>query len=368
MIEAIPDMEIVALFESDVVRMARWVDIYEADNETIWRQQVPVTDGAVSVDMGRSERRNLDVTFYDDGSLGYGPGAFWYDKIIKPYRGIELDNGDIWATPLGEFLMDNIERPHFPNTISVVGRDFVKKLRLDKFPDTTTFASGLNIGTVIQTIAVNGGITKFNFASTAETLTANITFERDTERWQAMEELAQSIGFEIFFTSFGYLTFRPNVDPLTAPVSYTFSTGEEGNLVNFTKSTTDTFMFNDVVVHGSSQDNALVWGRAQNTNINSPTRISEIGRRMKFYPSAFVPNNTKATEVAESFLAVSALEQFDMNLSSIVIPWLEAGDAVEAIVPDAAPGDPTRYLLANFSIPLGLEAMSGSAKRVTIVG
>jgi hypothetical protein len=379
-IEAIPTIEIIEAFESDLVRVARWVDIYEADNVTLWRQKVALTEGSVSVDMSRSERRNFQCTLYDDGTLGYGPGNFWYDKVLKPYRGVVFPNDDVWATPLGEFMPDNIERPHFPNLISCACRDFVKKLRMDKFPDTTTFAAGLNVGNVIQTIAVNGGVTKFNFATTTATLLADTTFERETERWQAIEELAQSIGFEVFFSSFGYLTFRPNVDPLLAPLSYTFRTGvgevnlgsapeiHLGNLVSFTKATTDTLMFNDVIVFGSSQTNALVWARATNTNINSPTRVAEIGRRMKFIPSSFVPNNTAAQEVADSFLAVSALEQFDMNVSSIVVPWLEAGDAVEVLDPDAAPGDPTRYLLSNFTIPMALEAMSGNAKRVTIVG
>jgi hypothetical protein len=365
----IPDQDIIDQFEADVVSVVRWVDIYESDNTTIWRSRAAITEGAVTVDMDRSERRNLDITISDgEDEIGYGPGAFWYDKILKPYRGIRLSNGDEWVTCLGEFLPDTIERPHFPKLISVTCRDFSKKLILDKFADTTTFAAALNVGTVIQTIATNGGITKFNFASTTSVLADAITFERASERWAACIELAKSIGYELFFDSFGYLTFRPYVDPLTAPLSYTFRTGATGNLVGFTRSTSDTRLFNDVLVYGDGQDNALVHGRAENTNPASPTRISEVGRRLYPFPSQFVPDNTKADEVAAAILAVSGLEQYDMQLTSLVIPWLEGGDAVEVNAPDAAPGDPTRFLLSSFTIPLGLQPMSGVSKRVTIVG
>jgi hypothetical protein len=364
-----PTFDIIDQFEDDVVRVVAWADIYEADNVTPWREYVSVIDGTVSVDMSRSERRNLDITLSDtDGTLGYGPGQFWYDKVIKVCRGIVLANGDEWVVKLGEFIPDNIQRPHFPKTLQVTARDFTKKMMLDKFPDSTTFTAGQNVGTVISAIATNAGITKKNFSTTTSVLLADTAFERGDTRWSACENMARAIGFEVFFNGQGYLTFRPNVDPFTAPVSYTFRTGLDANLVSFTKTTSDALLFNDVLVYGSGQTNGLVFGRATNTNANSPTRIAKVGRRMYMYPSATVPDNTTATNTATSLLKVMGLEQFDMSLDSICAPWLEAGDAVETLIDGSAPGDPTRFLLSSFSIPLGLGSMSGSAKRVTIVG
>jgi hypothetical protein len=365
----IPSLEVVNEFEADVITLASWVDIYESDNVTPWKERVAITEGSVSVDMTRSERRNLDVTILDlDDEIGYGPGAFWYDKVIKPYRGIVLANGDTWVTCLGEFMPDSISRPHFPDLMRVTSRDFTKKLMNDKFTEATAFAAGQNIGTVVQSIATNGGIDKFNFESTTYVTGNDVAFARGDERWKACAELAASIGFEIFFNSYGYMVFRPTVDPLTAPVTYTFRTGTDGNLVSFNKSTTDNFLFNDVIVHGSSTTNPLVYGRATNTDPSSPTAVDKVGRKIKLMENSFVVDNTAADAMAASYLAVSGLEQFDVSLESMVIPWLEAGDAVELILPDSAPIDPTRFLMSNFTIPLGLTGMSGSAKRVTIVG
>lgn len=371
-IGTVPDAATQAAFVDSVVRVERWVDIYEYDDTTLWRADVPLVGGSVSVDMSRNERRNLEIELVDmDGTLGYGTDgdSFWYDKILRPYRGVRFANGDIWATPLGRFIPDTIDRPRFPNTIKASCRDLTKKLLIDKFSQTTSFASGTNIGTVCSTIATNGGITDQTFTATTKTLPEDVTFERDTPRWDAIKELAASIGYEVFFNASGSLVMRPFVDPTTAPVAYTFDdTFATGTLVDWNRSTTDARLFNDILVIGTGQDNQLVWAQAENTDVTSPTRIAEIGRRTDTFESQFVPDNATAQTIADALLSVAALEQFDMTFSAIMLPWLEVGDAVEIETADAAPGDPTRFLLAQLSIDLGLGSMSGTGRRVTNVG
>lgn len=612
----VPTAEVIAAFEADVVSVKRWVDIYEADNTTLWRSQVAIEEGTVSVDMSRGERRNFQCTLNDaDDTLGYGETGFWYDKIIKPYKGVKLpdywepshirvpgvignyvsmtraapttptsvemavratfdqvsvdrylagwgnadvslavnsDNkifflatntvggsvgnvgsavdiplvvgqkvwvrakvtasngtcefwysfsntsnyeavvwvplgtpvvgsgagttirttnattvtfgthdstvagfqgklhagaevlsagktiefdpggvtvsseegdgsgletsetlltsptlltegttagpstfpavtgqtmtivtsgpisaqivngflmeGDTWVTCLGEFMVDTISRPHFPSSMSVGCRDFVKKLTLDKFSVTTGFAVGTNVAAAIQAIAINGGITKFNFASPGDTVLAQMNFDRGSPRWDAMMKLAESISHEVYFDNFGVLTLRPYVDPLTAPVAYTFTTGVTGNLVSFNRSTNDTQMFNDIIVYGDGPDNPLVFAQAENNNPSSPTRIDKVGRRTWPYASQFISTNAQALVRAESFLRVLGLEQYDVSLESLTLPWLEAGDAVEAILPDSVAGEPTRFLLTSFQVSMALGPMTATAKRVSIVG
>lgn len=277
--------------------------------------------------------------------------------------------GDTWVTQLGEFLPDQIDRPRFPHTLHITGRDFTKKLILAKFAVTTSFAVGANVGTTIQTIATNGGITKFNFVTVTNTLGAVVTFEKNTTRWEACKQLAQSISCELFFDNNGYLTMKPMVDPLTAPLLYTFTTGVAGNLADYSRSTNDSRLYNDVIVYGDSPDNPLVFAHVSNTAPSSPTSIANLNQTRTYaFASQFFTTNAQALTYATKLLGVVALEQYDMNLTSIVIPWLEAGNAIEVIVPDAAVGDPTRFLLSSFSIPLMLGTMSGIGKRVTVVG
>lgn len=277
--------------------------------------------------------------------------------------------GDTWITPLGEFRADVITRPRFPHSIRVTGRDFTKKLMLAKFAATTTFAAGANVGDTIKTIATNGGIAKFNFVTVTDTLGTAVTFEKGTTRWDACKQLAISISCDLYFDNAGFLCLQPMVDPLTAPLSYTFKTGMSGNLVDYDRSTNDSRLYNDILVYGNGPANPLVYAHVSNTAVTSPTSIANLNETRTYtYSSQFFTTNAQALAYANKLLSVVALEQYEVNVSSIVIPWLEAGQAVELIVPDAATGDPTRFLLTSFAIPLMLGPMTGMAKRVTLVG
>lgn len=366
----VPAQAVIDAFLADSVQVYSYVDIFESDSTTLWKSRVAVTDGAVSVDSTRDERRNLDITFHDpDNDLGFGPDEFWYDKIIKPYRGVILPADNYaWVTCLGEFMVDRISRPNFPSLVTATCRDLTKKLKLSKLAVTTTFAAGTPVEDLIAAVAANGGVTRVNLAITDKTIPNDLTFERGTERWAVIKQLAESINHEVFFDNFGYLTLRPYIDPISSPLTMTFNTGRWGNIVNFTKQTDDTRLYNHVVVYGTSQAAPLVYGEAENNEPSSPTRIGLLGRRTYTYASEFITTNAQAIAVAQRFLSRVALESYDISLESIVLPWLEGGDAVEVVLPEAAAHEPTRFILPQFTIPLGLATQSGSAKRVSIVG
>lgn len=367
---AVPDAATRALFVAPVVRAVSWVDIYEADNTTLWRSRAPILGGNVAIDGGRAERRNIDVQFYNDGTLPFSTSSgLWYDKILKPFVGVN-SNGINYVTQLGEFMIDRIDRPHFPNTITVTGRDFAKKLLLDKFPNTTTFSAGTAYETVIRTIATNGGITKFNLSPTGKVTPSAYTFERGTDRWKAIADLAAGAGHELFFDAFGYLTLRPFRDPATTATAFTFTTGSAGNMVSYRKMTEDTRMRNHVVVV-SDGTTVQAYGEASNTRVDSPTRIARLGRRTEIITLKMIDNNTTAATLAAAYLRVMALEQYEISVQSTPAPWLECGDIIEIITPiddPSAAAEPTKFLLTALTIPLALGAMSATGKRVHLVG
>lgn len=366
----VPPQDIIDVFLGDTVTVERFVDIYEADNVTPWLRRVAVTEGSVSVDSTRDVRRNLDITFHDaDDQMGFGPDEFWYDKIIKPYRGVQSPDGQYaWVTPLGEFMIDKITRPHFPSLMQVTCRDLTKKLLLNKLTETTTFSAGAKVEDVISAVASNGGIVKMNLAITDKTLAYDITFDRGTDRWKIITDLAESINHEVFFDNFGNMTLRPYIDPISSPLTMTFNTGANGNLVSYSRQTEDSRLYNHVVVYGDNANAPMVFAEAENTEPSSPTNIARLGRRTYTYASQFITDNTQALAVAQRFLSRVALEQYDISMESFVLPWLEGGDAIKIILPNTATYEPTRFILPQFTIPLGLAPQSGSAKRVSIIG
>lgn len=93
---AIPPAVLKAI-QASTSQITRRVEIYQADGETIWDPEgddeyTPrMVDGSITVDYNRDERRSGDFSLDNrDKRLRPEPHhGFWYDKIIKPYRGIK---------------------------------------------------------------------------------------------------------------------------------------------------------------------------------------------------------------------------------------------------------------------------------------
>lgn len=92
-----PPAEVVRAFESGTTKAIRRIEVCEADGATLWNPDITndpdfsrMIGGNVTVDSNRDERRALDMVLMNaDKLLRPDPNnGFWYDKIIKPYRGI----------------------------------------------------------------------------------------------------------------------------------------------------------------------------------------------------------------------------------------------------------------------------------------
>ncbi|QEM40899.1 MAG: minor tail protein [Phage AS32] len=81
-----------AIDRGQLQQVTRRVEVLEADAVTYWNDGLGdrLIDGNVNISYGDSERRTLDITFRDDDNLLRSkPNGFWYDKIIKVYRGVK---------------------------------------------------------------------------------------------------------------------------------------------------------------------------------------------------------------------------------------------------------------------------------------
>lgn len=355
---------------SPVTIAYRNVDIYQADGVTPYYLSAPIKDGSVTVDNSRDERRMFDLTLdrHEGGDLlRHSPGYLWYDKIFKVQRGV-ITPGGVYQTQLGEFVIDNLKEKRFPKEISVSGRDYTKKMLLSKFIAATNFVAGTAPETLIRDIAANAGIFKINLATTGQVTGSDIFFDRGTSRWEACKQIADAFNCDLFFDAYGYLTMVPYVDPTTSPTIFTFATGEDGTIAEYEKSSDDSQLYNHVAVTGEGAGQIPVVAEAINNAAGSPTSVDEIGDRLYEYVSSFISTAAQAQAVADSFLKIHALEQFNINLESLVIPWLDVNTVIKFVDPDPDPGDPDRFLLTSLTLPLNLGSMSAVGKRITIVG
>jgi hypothetical protein len=269
-----------------------------------------------------------------------------------------------YETQIGEFMIDEISHGSGVDTVKVKMRDYVKKCKLNGFKTAVTFKAGQDLDVVVRALAANAGLTKVQIGDTGKRLGRDFLYESGTDRWSAMKELATSYGFDLYFNAQGVLVMPLFEDPATKAPLFTFKTGSGGSLVSYEKTTNDTRIYNHIIVIGQAANQTPIYAEAINNVAKSPTSVGEIGDRVYRYNSSYITTYDQALATAKSFLARNALEEFSVSLESIAIPWLEAGHVVNFIDPDPAPGDPTKFLLTDLTMPLGLGSMSGTARRV----
>lgn len=275
-----------------------------------------------------------------------------------------------WEMQIGEFVADAIEdADEGGDRIRFTGRDYTKRCLNSKLRKATTFGANEKIEDVIRVLALNARCWKIELPTTGQTLGKAMTWERDTDRWSIMSDIALANNYELYFGADGFLTMRPQQDPLLTPPTLVLTTGIGGNLISRGKKTGDSNLFNVVTVIGESSDSAtpLVYGEAVNDAPNSPSSIDEIGERTKNISSPLVTTEAQARELAETMLSVSSLEEFELNFESVLFPWIEPGEIVEMGSVDEKYWGPSRYMISTLNLPLDLSPMSGTGKRVTKV-
>lgn len=273
----------------------------------------------------------------------------------------------VWEIQVGEFEIDTIKTQSFPRTMSLSGRDRVKTCMNSKFRSTTAYRKGFSQKQkIIRSLAANAGISKFRFESAPKTLLqANHTYEAGTPRWEVMKEYATSMNCDLYFDGQGYLVLKPYEDVAKKTVHETFHVGNMGNIIDFSKTSEDTDMFNAVTVKSDlPEDKEPFAVTAMNINPASPTSVIQIGERLTVYSSPSIGTADAAMVLASSMLKTAGLHSYNIDITTLQFFWLEAGEIIQFVDPYAIESEPDRYLLSSFSIPLGLETMSMNAKRL----
>jgi hypothetical protein len=275
-----------------------------------------------------------------------------------------------WECQIGEFVIDSISDESSDYLMKITCRDYVKRCITSKLTQSTALIVGDKVEDTIKTNAINSGINKFRLPGSTRTITHNVVHDRQTTRWSIMKELATSIGHELFFDGEGYLVMRPFQDPLLTPANLNLTTGPvTGNLIKVGRKVSDALLFNHIVAYGQSSDvnKPPVFAEASNTITGSPSAIAKIGDRPDFYTSPLLITTADCQVVANQMLKIAALEEFEVSFDAIIYPWLEAGDIVEFFYSRFAASEVFRFLLSTLSLPLNLNPMTGTSKRVVIV-
>lgn len=189
-----PPQEVINAIEAGRSKIIRSVQIYESDAETLWEPEgvvdtsLRLVDGSVTLDYTREERRMLELTLENsDGSLRpNSQGGFWYDKIMKPYRGIEYElayvdtkvaiveaigasnQAAMFKTALGRAGFTNVDIKTSATTVSdVTGYDIIAVFSGNTAMTKYALLQSLyNQGRNILTVGNANGTTQLPFVTT----------------------------------------------------------------------------------------------------------------------------------------------------------------------------------------------------------
>lgn len=362
----------------------RRLDIYEADGVTPFLEDVGVISGNITVSDGSDTRRTCTFTLYnEDGALIPSTDGFWFDKIVKAYRGYRLTSRDDQEVffQVGEFVVSPINSTSFPvDQIDISGSDYSYVLKLATFSTVTTFSAGQTVEDVVTQIAEYGGISKFATSRTDRVLTADWPIETTDNLWSAIQAICADHGCEAFFSPDGYLVVRVVTEPSLRPSMFTFATGESGSVVDLSKAISSEGLYNHVVVRGETSDVNVepVWVSVENNEPSSPTHIYDpdapelggIARHTYHYTSPLITTEEQATEVANALLVQLAILDIDATLNALVVPWIDVGTVVTVHDPNPSEFETEveRWVVKSFSIPWSLGPVSYTLARAIKVG
>ena len=375
-----------AVFGSAPTKVIRYVEILEQDLTTVYRakETLGFIDGSVSGDYQRTERKAFQLTLDNsDGDLVIKPGELWYDKYIRIYYGFRYFNTDIheyeeWYRAIGTFMIDELDYGTYPRSIVMTGRDRTKKLLQSKFRYSTSFDEGEAMEDVVQAIALAGGIPLDQMSIPFPTnvfLQEDMLFEAGSTRWDALVAVTVPNMWEVRFQGDGTFSLEETKDFNTFESIEEISTGwlgtleqpeEEKNVIKIRKKRRDTRLYNVVVVVGESANGVGVTAVAENNDPSSPTSTQEIGERVYHYKSPNITTVAQAQAFADQLLTVMGLEEYEADLETLVLPWIEEADLITFHHEEHISGEPTGFILMTYQIPLQLQSMKLGLRRIIL--
>lgn len=327
-------------FLEEVRRSHHVVSYVDVTSPTREMKRLSVTGGSVSEDATAEVRRRCSMNVVDaTGDLT--PKAVNdlltpYGTELRPYRGVKYADGEVEMMPLGVFRISQVDVDDSVGgspDIKIEAYDRSRTVQRDKFIEPYTVEEGVNIVEAIKTIIARTFVdAEYDAISSELKTTAPVVYEADTDPWEAVTGLAQSVGCAIFFDARGRVVIAPpaDIDALPAP-AFSYVEGKGCTMTNLSSRFTDEPGFNGVVLTGESVGDeekpvrAVVW----DTEPTSPTyHLGPYGEVPMFVTDENVKTEADAQNAANSILQGQLGFSDQLEMAVWPNPALNAGDVV----------------------------------------
>jgi hypothetical protein len=309
-----------------------------------------IIDGAVNVTSSSAVRRSCSIEVDPSKwpASVYDPLSPISSEILVEY-GIRIGSAYEWI-PVFTGPVQRAKRRLTAGSVGIeaAGRELrVAEDRMDAPASTVLGAhTVLEITRLIQESIP--GVTVTDLTGSL-TVAAQITIDR--ERWRdGVEKLADSLGAEVYADPLGNFVIRSQPVLDGTPV-LVITAGEHGTLVDGEEELTRERTYNRVIVEGIRSDGtAPVRSVVSDVDPDSPTLYGgAFGKRPRFYSSPLLTTIPQCDTTAAALLARARGMQATITLEQIPHPGLEAGDLIQANLPD---GRRQLHIVDGFNIPL----------------
>lgn len=358
--------------------------------ELFWRNEsqgfIPIIGGDYTEDRNAEIRRTcsvvLDPTVIPAQSFSDDRGLWPTGSEIQLHSGIQFANGQQELIPVGRY---RVSKPVITDTgdelaFKIDGYDRSRMCMRAGFTGSYQIFSGTDVARAIRDVlftqvpwlidhvTIDFMKTDGSDGGIPHTTPSMVFLTSDNKTpWAVAQELAASVGAELFFNQKGDLILRP--EPTREEVDWDYSEGEHTNLLSVERSLDDDASYNGVILDSSNTElpqpiHAQVWDR----NPLSPTYYdpgnpgdSIYGPYPYYYQSEIITTQMQAVKAAYAMLKKVGGIAENITFSAIPHPAHETGDVVR--VKRARVNVDSTFTLDSLKIMLGHEGTMGVTTR-----
>lgn len=321
-----------------------YVDVISPTQE---RVRLPATGGEVSVDRTAAIRRTCKAVCVDPlGTLVPSDTSSLltpYGTELRPYRGVryaataEHPEGEIDVLPLGVFRLAKVSIQDTTGgspDIQLEAFDLSRTVARDKFTSPYVIPVGANIIDAIKEIlARTFPDLAYDSISTTRTTTAPRLYDVGDDPWDAVTDLAMSLGCDIYFDVEGGVVIAPpaDIDALPSP-DFTYIEGQRCTMIDLSRVFTDEPGFNGIVLTGESPGDELPPVRAvawDEEPTSATYHLGPYGEVPQFITDQLIKTAEEAQATADQLLRNLLGFSAQLSISGVVNPAFEAGQVVE---------------------------------------
>lgn len=336
----------------------------------VWYSGAKVTtlqpeSGSVSVDAKRRVRRQLTMVVAESNwpttvSSALAP----YGAQLKAYQDITGVNGQLISPEVPVFTgrVETVDRTRFSGKITVTGNDLFMDVNDAQFEQPFTAQAGAGVVSTIAALvnAVLPSVAVVDLTGSGAQLPTAMMW--DTDRGQAIDDLAASIGAEVFFAPDGKSCVIRPIPTLGGTSVWTLIQGQGSTIVRDSAKRSRTDIANRIVVHVEQPNQTPYTVMVTDDDGQSATRYGgPFGTVVRHYSNSLIGSTDQANTAGRARLARTIGATRTRDVDHVPNPALEAGDLFTITTDQGS----EQHVADSFTLPFAVSDVMTTSTRST---